>query len=87
MTEVLPPSKVETNPKSKSDVNLIILHVGTNDASIGRIDEKIMTICGSIKKGNSYADNCTLNLYLSDGVFARYLSPCTNSLLINIETF
>ena len=54
MTEVLPPPKgLNEKPKlkSKSDVNLIILHVGTNDASIGRIDEKVITICGTIKKG------------------------------------
>jgi hypothetical protein len=54
LTEVLPPSKDETNPKSKSNVNLIILHVGTNDASIGRIDEKVLNICGSIKKAMEY---------------------------------
>ena len=56
MTEVLPPpgGVNETNSKSKnskSNVTLIILHVGTNDASIGRVDEKVMTICGTIKKG------------------------------------
>ena len=62
MTEVLPPpgGVNETNPKSKnskSNVTLIILHVGTNDASIGRVDEKVMTICGTIKKGTILDQN------------------------------